>query len=195
MCCSCAVSRHLQCWVSAGLSAIARLLAAAEFETVILKDGQRVTGEVVAEKPTRCTSTSATTSCAFRATRSLRRAKVDEADRRHAKPSRGDRAGYIRLLHDGRAEASPVKELVGKFGEAVISIETPSGKGSGFIINKEGYAITNAHVIQGETRVSAILYMNAPGGLDPAADRGRRDRRLESVLRPGPAQAAAARRT
>ena len=59
---------------------------------------------------------------------------------------------------------SPVKELVGKFGEAVISIETPSGKGSGFIINKDGYAITNAHVIQGETRVSAILYMNVPGG-------------------------------
>ena len=58
----------------------------------------------------------------------------------------------------------PVKELVGKFGEAVISIETPSGKGSGFIINKDGYAITNAHVIQGETRVSAILYMNVPGG-------------------------------
>ena len=47
----------------------------------------------------------------------------------------------------------------------MISIETPSGKGSGFIINPEGYAITNAHVIQGETRVSAILYMNSPGGL------------------------------
>ena len=59
---------------------------------------------------------------------------------------------------------SPVKELVSKFGEAVISIETPSGKGSGFIINKDGYAITNDHVIQGETRVSAILYVNVPGG-------------------------------
>ena len=51
-----------------------------------------------------------------------------------------------------------------EFGEAVISIETPSGKGSGFIINKEGYAITNAHVIQGETRISAILYQNEPAG-------------------------------
>ena len=58
----------------------------------------------------------------------------------------------------------PVKELVNTFGEAVISIETPSGKGSGFIINKAGFAITNAHVIQGETRISAILYQNAAGG-------------------------------
>jgi serine protease Do len=60
---------------------------------------------------------------------------------------------------------APVKELVQKYGEAVISIETPSGKGSGFIINNEGYAITNDHVIQGETRIAAILYQNVPGGL------------------------------
>ena len=46
----------------------------------------------------------------------------------------------------------------------MISIETPSGKGSGFLINKDGYAITNDHVIQGESRISAILYMNVPGG-------------------------------
>ena len=47
----------------------------------------------------------------------------------------------------------------------MISIETPSGKGSGFIINEDGYAITNDHVIQGETRISAILYQNVPSGL------------------------------
>jgi serine protease Do len=64
----------------------------------------------------------------------------------------------------GVLKPSPVKELVGKYGEAVISIETPSSKGSGFIINDRGSAITNAHVIQGETRVSAILYQNVPGG-------------------------------
>ena len=69
------------------------------------------------------------------------------------------------LFSSGVLRPSPVKELVSRFGEAVISIETPSGKGSGFIINKEGYAITNAHVIQGETRISAILYQNRGGGL------------------------------
>ena len=58
-----------------------------------------------------------------------------------------------------------MQELVQKYGEAVISIETPSGKGSGFIINDDGYAITNDHVIQGETRIAAILYLNVSGGL------------------------------
>src|SRR5271157_4015137 len=69
------------------------------------------------------------------------------------------------FFSSGMLRPSPVKELVSKFGEAVVSIETPSGKGSGFVINKEGFAITNAHVIQGETRISAILYQNVPGGL------------------------------
>jgi serine protease Do len=60
---------------------------------------------------------------------------------------------------------APVKELVHRYGEAVISIETTSGKGSGFILNDDGYAVTNNHVIEGETRISAILYQNVPGGL------------------------------
>ena len=62
-------------------------------------------------------------------------------------------------------KSAPVKELVQNYGEAVISIETPSAKGSGFIVNADGYAITNAHVIQGETRIAAVLYQNVPSGL------------------------------
>ena len=127
-------------------------LEAAEFETVILKDGQRVTGEVVAEQ----------------ANRALRRPRLrhpadsagpdpppgqDRRVRRRARRRRPGRSSWTRpgFYTTGVLKPSPVKELVSKYGEAVISIETPSGKGSGFIINKDGYAITNAHVIQGET--------------------------------------------
>ncbi len=58
-----------------------------------------------------------------------------------------------------------IKELVDRFGEAVISVETPSGQGSGFVINDQGYAITNEHVIGSETRISAIIYRATPTGL------------------------------
>ena len=73
----------------------------------------------------------------------------------------------------GPLRSAPVKELVHQYGEAVVSIETPSGKGSGFILNDDGYAVTNYHVIEGETRISAILYQNVPSGLSR--------RRIENV--------------
>jgi serine protease Do len=50
------------------------------------------------------------------------------------------------------------KELARRFGEAVIMVSTPSGLGSGFIIHPEGYAITNAHVVQGETKIKCTVY-------------------------------------
>ncbi len=54
-------------------------------------------------------------------------------------------------------ERSP-EEQSKRFGAAVIMVATPSGTGSGFIIHPDGYAITNAHVNQGETRIKCTVY-------------------------------------
>ncbi len=50
------------------------------------------------------------------------------------------------------------REQAERFGEAVVLISTPSGLGSGFLIHPDGYAVTNAHVIQGETRVKCTVF-------------------------------------
>jgi serine protease Do len=136
----------------------------AVFETLILKDGQRVTGEVVAEKQNALYVDLGYDLLRIPRDQIVRRAKVDEAMQSSSAPQ-GVETDVSGFFSSGVLKPSPVKELVSKFGEAVVSIETPSGKGSGFLINKEGFAITNAHVIQGETRISAILYQNVPGGL------------------------------
>jgi serine protease Do len=136
-------------------------------ETLVLKDGQRVTGDVVAEKPNAVYVDLGYDLLRVPKDQIARRAKVDEES-----AVAGPSAAVVGVVDDpsglfstGLLKASAVKELVAKFGEAVISIETPSGKGSGFLINDAGYAITNAHVIEGETRISAILYQNISGGL------------------------------
>jgi serine protease Do len=135
------------------------------FETLVLKDGQRVTGEVVAEKQNALYVDLGYDLLRIPRDQILRRAKVEEGSPSTISAPWGIESDPTGLFSTGVLKPSPMKELVSRYGEAVVSIETPSGKGSGFIINKEGYAITNAHVIQGETRISAILYQNAGGGL------------------------------
>lgn len=51
-----------------------------------------------------------------------------------------------------------VRDLVNQLGEAVVQVRTPSGLGSGFLINEEGFLITNFHVIEGESQISVEVY-------------------------------------
>jgi len=60
-----------------------------------------------------------------------------------------------------------VRELVSQLGEAVVQVRTPSGLGSGFIINEDGFLVTNFHVIEGETQISVAVYHLHDGQLEP----------------------------
>lgn len=88
----------------------------------------------------------------------LPRSRVESILRADAAPE-SDAADANALYRVGKdlAESTP-KELSKRLGEAVIMVSTPSGLGSGFIIHPDGYAITNAHVIQGETKIKGTVY-------------------------------------
>ncbi|MSR28840.1 MAG: trypsin-like serine protease [Phycisphaerales bacterium] len=60
-------------------------------------------------------------------------------------------------------EMSP-REHAKIIGPAVIKVSTPAGLGSGVIVNPEGYAITNAHVVQGETNLRTTIWLAQDDG-------------------------------
>ncbi len=50
-------------------------------------------------------------------------------------------------------------EAVKLYAPSVVVVKTASGLGSGFFINKEGYLITNFHVIAGEKKISVTQFL------------------------------------
>lgn len=62
------------------------------------------------------------------------------------------------LFLTGDLPHKSVKDLAEQFGEGVVLIQTPGGLGSGFILNERGYCVTNYHVIEKETRITATIY-------------------------------------
>jgi len=57
-----------------------------------------------------------------------------------------------------------VKELSQKYGEGVVLVQTPTGLGSGFIINDRGFCVTNYHVVEQETRIATTIFQQGDNG-------------------------------
>lgn len=68
------------------------------------------------------------------------------------------------LLQSAKLQVRTVKELVSRFAEGVVLVQTPDGLGSGFIISKAGHCVTNYHVIEGQTRVAVTIFHRGKTG-------------------------------
>lgn len=130
-----------------------------------LKGGGRVVGQLVTEKPDACFVDIGHDVVRLPKDQILKRVALDAKDQSSTVTGSAvledDMNGFYKT---GGVEGKSVRQLVDQFGEGVISIDTPGGKGSGFLLNADGYAITNHHVIAGETRISATLYIKNNSG-------------------------------
>lgn len=57
-----------------------------------------------------------------------------------------------------------IKDLTERFGEGVVLVQTPGGLGSGFIVNENGFCVTNYHVIEKETRIATTIFHRGEDG-------------------------------
>ncbi|MDX9910923.1 MAG: trypsin-like peptidase domain-containing protein [Phycisphaerales bacterium] len=140
----------LACLVSAALAP--RALAEPGDATVRMQDGTSISARVLKEN-----ADYVWLDVGFEVLR-VPRSDIQSIERDEAEASEDQaRATDIFRTADNLPERTP-KDLARTFGGAVIMVSTPSGLGSGFIIDPEGYAITNAHVIQGERKIRAAVF-------------------------------------
>ncbi|MDX2186850.1 MAG: trypsin-like peptidase domain-containing protein [Opitutaceae bacterium] len=128
--------------------------------TVRLKNGTVVQGDVLAERADRVIVDLGFTIL------TIPRDEVEriEADSAEANGASNQEKGEFYRTAPGNPILT-VKENVSRVSEAVVQVRTPSGLGSGFIIDPRGYLVTNAHVVSGEYAITVTLFRRAGSAL------------------------------
>ncbi len=70
----------------------------------------------------------------------------------------------LELYHTAKRSVKSVKALVEELGPAIVIVKTPAGLGTGWFCNKEGYLLTNNHVVAGERSITVTMFRKGAEG-------------------------------
>src|SRR5882724_8961205 len=147
--------------VAAVAAACAALLTSASAADVIeLKTGQKLEGDVLKE-----TGGELVVDLGV----DIVRIPVSQIKTRHAKGDAATEAPEAKtdksdIYSTAELPVRTVKDLTVKFGEGVVLVQTPSGLGSGFILDGRGHCVTNYHVVEQETRIAVTIFHKSASG-------------------------------
>jgi serine protease Do len=151
--------RSVVSWAVAGASIVGLAAGGAGGQVLVLSGGARIEGRIVKEtEPTVFVDIGCDV---LKIPRSEVRNIIREPSSRPA----GQSGSAVRnehitehLYRTAELPLAPLEEQARRLSEAVVMIKSPGGQGSGFIIDEDGYVITNAHVIENETKINIYIF-------------------------------------
>lgn len=152
-------SRH---WLWA-LLAMMLINAVGWSEVVVLKGGQTVSGTVL-----KSSDQEIILDLGFDVLR-IPRTAVERVEAQSRQKTIADTKTSVHqeaLYRTADLPTSSIEDNVKQYGEAVVMVASPVGQGSGFIIQKDGYLITNYHVIARETLIKVTVFHKTDNGFE-----------------------------
>lgn len=134
---------------------LASIFAPLAADEIILKTGQKLTGEVLKERSEELVIDIGV---------DIIRVPLSQIQQRTTSepPPAPVHSGDLYRMAD--LPLRSVKDLTLDYGEGVVLLQTPGGLGSGFLISDAGHCVTNYHVIEKETKIVATIFHKDDAG-------------------------------
>lgn len=127
-------------------------------DTIVLKSGQKIVGQVLKAQPDSLFVDIGVDVVRIPIERIEERIQDDPEEQ--PKETTKDSG----LLKSATLPTRTVRELVTRFGEGVVLVQTPDGLGSGFVVSEQGHCVTNFHVVEGQTRIAVTIFHRSDSG-------------------------------
>lgn len=144
------------------------LVAHSFADKVVLKEGQTLTGDILAERRSELILDVGFEVLVIGKDKILEY-EYSDSYLLETEPNNADVNDVLsgkRLYTVTERQKTSIEKCVDMVAEAVVKVSTPAGLGSGFFINKDGYLITNYHVIEKETKIEVTVFQKAKDGFE-----------------------------